>query len=144
MFICKQKAINLYIPCLKIQQLKLPYRKVDHLVATFTIWFGVCVLPSFYFMACADFRRDLENHGIIKAFWIAVTKNTYDNQSMLALVGADVTGAVAPVNSGQLVHANVIFQQDLQQSPALEVVISSTDIQQDLPAGTPSRAQTQI
>ena len=54
-------------------------RQVDHFVALFGIWFSVSILPSFYFMASADFRRDLETKGIIKAFWMALTKDSYDN-----------------------------------------------------------------
>ena len=55
-------------------------RKVDHFGALFSIWFGTSVVPSFYFMACAEFRRDLETFGLLKAFWRAITeKNTYDN-----------------------------------------------------------------
>ena len=54
-------------------------RKVDHFVALFGIWFSVSVLPSFYSMASADFRRDLETNGMIKAFWMALTKDSYDD-----------------------------------------------------------------
>ena len=52
---------------------------VDHSVALFSLWFGSSVVPSFYFMACADFRRDLETHGLLKAFWIAITRDNYEN-----------------------------------------------------------------
>ena len=54
-------------------------RQVDNFGTLFGIWFAVTVSPSFYFMACADFRRDLKVHGMIKAFWMSVTKNNYDN-----------------------------------------------------------------
>jgi hypothetical protein len=55
-------------------------RNVDHFAALFSIWFGTSVVPSFYFMACAEFRRDLETFGLLKAFWRAITeKTTYDN-----------------------------------------------------------------
>ena len=54
-------------------------RQVDHFLALFSIWFGSSVIPSFYFMACADFRRDLKTFGPIKALWLAITKNNYDN-----------------------------------------------------------------
>ena len=54
-------------------------RQVDHFMMIITVWFGVSVLPSFYFMACADFRRDLHSHGVVKAFWIAFTKDSYYN-----------------------------------------------------------------
>ena len=52
---------------------------VDHFVALFSLWFGLSVVPSFYFMACAEFRRDLETYGLLKAFWIAITKDNYEN-----------------------------------------------------------------
>ena len=54
-------------------------RKVDHFAALFSIWFGTSVLPSFYFMACSEFRRDLEAFGLLKALWRAIKKNTYNN-----------------------------------------------------------------
>ncbi len=54
-------------------------RRVDHFAALFSIWFGTTVVPSFYFIACAEFRRDLEAFGLLKAFWRAITKNTYDD-----------------------------------------------------------------
>ena len=54
-------------------------RKVDHLMALFNIWVGTSVVPSFYFMACADFRRDLETYGLLKAFWLVIIKETYKN-----------------------------------------------------------------
>ena len=54
-------------------------RKVDHFASLFGVWFGTSVLPSFYFMACAEFRRDLEAFGLLKAFWRAIKKNTYNN-----------------------------------------------------------------
>jgi hypothetical protein len=52
--------------------------KVDHFVALFSVWFATSVVPSFYFMACAEFRRNLETYGLLKAFWIAITDN-YQN-----------------------------------------------------------------
>ena len=55
-------------------------RQLDHFSSLFVIWFGTSVIPSFYFMACADFRRDLETYGLLKAFWLAVTKESYENQ----------------------------------------------------------------
>ena len=55
--------------------------KVDNFVALFSLWFGSTVVPSFYFMACAEFRRDLETYGLLKAFWIAITKDNYENYS---------------------------------------------------------------
>ena len=54
-------------------------RQLDHFRALLSIWFGVSVLPSFYFMASANFRRDFENFGLLKAFYIALTKNTYES-----------------------------------------------------------------
>ena len=53
-------------------------RQVDHFSSLFTTWFGTSVIPSFYFMACADFRRDLEAYGLLKAFWLAITKDSYN------------------------------------------------------------------
>ena len=50
-------------------------RQVDHFLMLVGIFFSMCVMPLFYFMACASFRRDLESYGFIKAFWIAVTRN---------------------------------------------------------------------
>ena len=50
-------------------------RQVDHFVVLTGIGFSMCVIPLFYFMACASFRRDLESYGFIKAFWIAITRN---------------------------------------------------------------------
>ena len=35
----------------------------------------MCILPLFYFMASASFRRDSEAHGLAKAIWIAVFKD---------------------------------------------------------------------
>ena len=32
-------------------------------------------------MACADFRRDLKVYGLLKAFWLAITKDDNENQS---------------------------------------------------------------
>ena len=54
-------------------------RQVDHFSALFVTWFGTSVIPSFYFMACADSRRDLETYGLLKAFWLVVTKDSYEN-----------------------------------------------------------------
>ena len=54
-------------------------RQVDHFSSLFTTWFGTSVIPSFYFMACADFRRDLETNGLLKAFWLAITKDSYED-----------------------------------------------------------------
>ena len=54
-------------------------RQVDHFSSLFVTWFGSSVIPSFYFMACADFRRDLERYGLLKAFWLAITKDSYEN-----------------------------------------------------------------
>ena len=48
-------------------------RKVDHFVAIFGFFIGSSVIPSFYLMACAEFRRDLETFGLVKAFWLALT-----------------------------------------------------------------------
>ena len=56
-------------------------RQVDHFLSLFMTWFGTSVVPSFYFMACADFRRDLETYGLLKAFWLAITKDGNENQS---------------------------------------------------------------
>ena len=56
-------------------------RKVDHFLSLFITWFGTSVVPSFYFMACADFRRDVEMYGLLKAFWLAITKDDNENQS---------------------------------------------------------------
>ena len=56
-------------------------RRVDHFAALASIWVGTSLVPSFYFMACAEFRRDLETHGLLKAFWIAITKDNYENYS---------------------------------------------------------------
>ena len=50
-------------------------RQVDHFVTLTGVWFSMCVLPLFYFMACASFRRDLETHGFAKALWNSVFKN---------------------------------------------------------------------
>ena len=50
-------------------------RQVDHFVAIFGFMFGVVVIPSFYMMACAEFRRDLKTFGLVKAFWLALTHN---------------------------------------------------------------------
>ena len=44
--------------------------KVDHFAAVSRIWFGTSVVPSFYFMACAEFRRDLEKFGLLKVMII--------------------------------------------------------------------------
>jgi hypothetical protein len=54
-------------------------RKVDHFLMLFNIWVGTSVVPSFYFMACAEFRRDLKTCGLLKAFWLAITKEIYEN-----------------------------------------------------------------
>ena len=54
-------------------------RQVDHFASLFVTWFGTSVIPSFYFMACADFRRDLETYGLLKAFLLAITKDSYAN-----------------------------------------------------------------
>ena len=48
-------------------------RKVDHFVTIFGFFIGSSVIPSFYLMACAEFRRDLETFGLVKAFWLALT-----------------------------------------------------------------------
>ena len=56
-------------------------RQVDHFSSLFTTWFGTSVIPSFYFMVCVDFRRDLETYGLLKAFWLAITKDDNENQS---------------------------------------------------------------
>ena len=53
-------------------------RQIDHFMTMLSILFGVSVLPSFYFMASADFRRDFNNYGLIKAFYLALTKHTYE------------------------------------------------------------------
>ena len=50
-------------------------RQVDHFVTLTGVWFSMCVLPLFYFMACASFRRDLETRGFAKALWNSVFKN---------------------------------------------------------------------
>ena len=54
-------------------------RQVDDFLSLCIAWFGTSVVPSFYFMACADFRRDLETFGLLKAFWLAITKDNYEN-----------------------------------------------------------------
>ena len=54
-------------------------RRVDHFAALTSLWVGTSLVPSFYFMACAEFRRDLETFGLLKAFWRAITKDSYDN-----------------------------------------------------------------
>ena len=54
-------------------------RQVDHFSSLFTTWFGTSVIPSFYFMACVDFRRDRETYGLLKAFWLAITKDSYED-----------------------------------------------------------------
>ena len=54
-------------------------RQIDHFSSLFVTWFGTSVVPSFYFMACADFRRDLETYGLLKAFLLAITKDSYAN-----------------------------------------------------------------
>ena len=51
-------------------------RKVDHFVTIFGFFIGLSVIPSFYMMACAEFRRDLETFGLVKAFWLAITHST--------------------------------------------------------------------
>ena len=48
-------------------------RKVDHFVTIFGFFIGLSVIPSFYMMACAEFRRDLETFGLVKASWLAFT-----------------------------------------------------------------------
>ena len=53
-------------------------RYADHFISFFAIWFGNTFLPSLYSMACGEFRRDLEAYGLIKAFWLALTKESYD------------------------------------------------------------------
>ena len=54
-------------------------RKVDHFLSLLLIWFGTSVVPSFYFMACAEFRRDMETYGLLKAFWRVITRDNYEN-----------------------------------------------------------------
>ena len=54
-------------------------RQLDHFMTLLSIWIGISVIPSFYFMASSDFRRDFENFGLFKAFWLALTKDTYAN-----------------------------------------------------------------
>ena len=54
-------------------------RQVDDFLSLCIAWFGTSVVPSFYFMSCADFRRDLETFGLLKAFWLAITKDNYEN-----------------------------------------------------------------
>ena len=56
-------------------------RQVDHFASLIVTWFGTSVIPSFYFMACADFRRNLGTYGLLKAFWLAITKDDNENQS---------------------------------------------------------------
>ena len=51
-------------------------RKVDHFATIFGFIIGTVVIPSFYLIACAEFRRDLETFGLIKAFWLALTHST--------------------------------------------------------------------
>ena len=51
-------------------------RQVDHFMAIFSFWFGTSVIPAFYIMACAEFRRNLETVGLVKAFWLAITHST--------------------------------------------------------------------
>jgi hypothetical protein len=50
-------------------------RQVDHFMAIFSFWFGTSVIPAFYIMACAEFRRNLETVGLVKAFWLAFTNS---------------------------------------------------------------------
>ncbi len=55
-------------------------RKIDHFLSLLLIWFGTSVVPSFYFMACENLhRRNMETHGLFKAFWKAITKENYEN-----------------------------------------------------------------
>ena len=51
-------------------------RKIDHFATVFGIILGAVVIPSFYLMACAEFRRDLETFGLVKAFWLALNHST--------------------------------------------------------------------
>ena len=51
-------------------------RQVDHFMAIFSFWFGTSVIPAFYIMACAEFRRNLETVGLVKAFWLALNHST--------------------------------------------------------------------
>ena len=67
------------ISCIGVVSVLGANRQVDHFFALLGIWFSVSVLPSFYFMASADFRRDLEANGIIKSFWLALTQDSYDD-----------------------------------------------------------------
>ena len=50
-------------------------RQVDHFVTLLGVWISIFVLPMFYFMACASFRRDLETQGVLKSLCIAVFRN---------------------------------------------------------------------
>ena len=52
-------------------------RQVDHFFTLIMILFNVTVIPSFYLMACAKFRRDLTNYGLVKAYWLAVTNKQH-------------------------------------------------------------------
>ena len=61
--------------CIGVMTILGANRQVDHFVVLTGIGFSMCVIPLFYFMACASFRRDLESYGFIKAFWIAITRN---------------------------------------------------------------------
>ena len=54
-------------------------RQVDHFVTLTGVWFSMCVLPLFYFMANASFRRDLEEYGFLKALYYAVSNNHSKN-----------------------------------------------------------------
>ena len=51
-------------------------RKVDHFATIFGFILGMVVIPSFYLMACAEFRRDLEIFGLVKALWLALNHST--------------------------------------------------------------------
>ena len=51
-------------------------QKVDHFATIFGFILGMVVIPSFYLMACAEFRRDLETFGLVKAFWLALNHST--------------------------------------------------------------------
>ena len=76
-------------------------RQVDHFLAMFGIFFSVSVLPSFYLMACAEFRRNLENQSIIKAFWITIIKENFQCSPRVA---PQVVPQVAPQVAPKVAH----------------------------------------
>ena len=51
-------------------------RQIDQFVTIFGFFVGRVVIPSFYLMACAEFRRDMKTFGLRKAFWMALTHST--------------------------------------------------------------------